>query len=365
MNATRRRLLAASIGLAAPVIRPMDHRRASAAQRSLTFAGFGGLFQELYEAAIADPFSRAHPDAGVFWFPVTASTQTLATLRRQREQPELDVVLLDLASARAATSEGLLEPLTPAGAAGAGGPGAVGDVSRHRRTRRYTPSRWCCCSTPARCRRRGSGKSVWSVLDERSIAIPAPPESVGIAFTIVAGRLFGGGDEPHAAEAGVNAINDLAPRRSDLGSLARMSTMWWVRAIARFGVGWNMQAQVWSDRMSGRLGVAFPVEGTLSRVITVNLVKGAPRPEAGRQFISHMLGADAQKTMVERMYLGPVNALRAVLDPRALQRTANTPERVASAMPVDWVAGERRCERISSGGGARWFLAPVEFSRPG
>src|ERR1700710_922154 len=107
MSATRRRLLTASIGLSAPFVRP-----ASSARRSLTFLGYGGTFQELYEPAIIEPFvQESRGDISVFYNAVPSSTQALATLRRQRELPEVDVVLLDLASARAATDEGLLEPI--------------------------------------------------------------------------------------------------------------------------------------------------------------------------------------------------------------------------------------------------------------
>jgi ABC-type Fe3+ transport system substrate-binding protein len=106
-----------------------------------------------------------------------------------------------------------------------------------------------------------------------------------------------------------------------------------------------MPAQVFADRMDGRLGVVFPDEGTISRVTTVNLVKGARQPEAARLFIAHLLSAEAQKAMVQQMYLGPVNA-RARYVQTSLSRTANTPARAASAMPVDWVFVEAMREPI-------------------
>ena len=60
-----------------------------------------------------EPFRAAHPDISVFYDAVASSTQSLALLRRQRGQPEIDVVLLDLATARTATEEGLLEAPSP------------------------------------------------------------------------------------------------------------------------------------------------------------------------------------------------------------------------------------------------------------
>jgi putative spermidine/putrescine transport system substrate-binding protein len=330
MPATRRRLLAASIGLATPFVRP-----ALAARRSLTFAAFGGLFQTLYEPAIVDPFRQTHGDTDVLYFPVPEATQALATLRRQRQQPELDVVLLDLATARIATDEGLLEPLPPRSLPVLAELAQVATFPRIAGPALYTEP-LVLLFDAGRVRPPVSWKILWSGLDERSIGIPAPPASEGIAFTIVAGRLFGGGTEPHAAMNGVNAINDIA--RGVLSWDPRPDVYRFVgEGTGKLGVGWNMPAQVYSDRMGGRLGVVFPDEGTLSRVITVNLVKHGPQPEVARMFIDYLLGAEAQKTMVEQMFLGPVNA-HARYSEGALQRTANTPDRTARAMPVDWLS---------------------------
>lgn len=332
MQPTRRRLLAASAGLAVP--------RAVKAQggqkRSLTFAAPGGLFQELYEPLVVDIFSSRSTTGGVFWQPMSANAQALAVLRRQRERPEVDVVLLELAAARLAVDEGLVEPLTAAVlpvlaelAPVALVPGLAGPVLfteplvlLYDAARSKPPVFW---------------KSLWGWVDERSLAIPAPPDPVGIAFTIATARLFGaGGESKQTLVAAVNAIADLGRRtvswdpRPDVYHVIGEGS-------ARMGVGWNMPAQVFSDRMGGRLGVVFPDEGTLSRVVTVNLVKGAPRPDEAKRFIAWLLSIEAQKTMVERMYLGPVNARGRYAD-AALRRTANTPARAARTMNVDWDA---------------------------
>jgi putative spermidine/putrescine transport system substrate-binding protein len=330
MSATRRRLLTASMGLSMPYIRPV-----SSARRSLTFLGYSGMFQELYEPNILEPFvAQSRGDISVFYNAVPSSTQALATLRRQRELPEIDVVLLDVASARAATDEGLLEPIAPGSmpvltelAPSATFPGIAG--------RGLFTEPLVLLFDAARVPPPPSWKSLWSGADERAIAIPAPPESAGIAFTLIAGRLFGGGNEQRVALSGITAISELA----------RMVVTWDPRpdvyhavgdGNAKFGVGWNMQAQVFSDRMGRRLGVVFPEEGTISRASTVSVVKGSRQPEAARALVAHMLGVEAQKTMVERMYLGPVNA-KARYSEAALLRTANTQERVARAMAVDWL----------------------------
>lgn len=350
MPATRRRLLTASIGLAMPFIRP------AAARRSLTFAVPAGVFQTLHEPLVAEAFQRAYPETSVFYYPLPSATQALAVLRRQRDLPDVDAVLLDAAVARTATDEGLLEPLTASAlpvmadlAPAALFPGIAGPAL-------YTEP-LVLLFDPARVRPPPvSWKTLWNGRQDLSIALPAPPDDIGLAFTVAAGRLFGGGDHQRTVDNGLTAI----------GQLARRVVNWDPRpdiyrfiadGRAAFGMGWNLSAQFHATRLKGRLGVAFPEDGTLSRVTTVNLVKGCRQPEAARQFIAWLLGAEAQKLMVEHLFLGPVNTKARYLE-AALQRTANTPARAARAMPVDWVVVNemrdgitRRWRDIPRGGG--------------
>jgi putative spermidine/putrescine transport system substrate-binding protein len=329
MAATRRRLLTGLAGLAMPFT------RTEAAPRNLTFAAYGGLFQELYEPGVVQPFGRIHRDVEVSYDPLPSAAQTLALLRQQRGPPEIDVVLLDLATARTATDEGLLEPILPASipvlaelAPGAVFPGLAGPAL-------FTEP-LVMLFDAARVRPEPNWKALWSATEKRSIAIAAPPNAAGIAFSVIAARLFGGGNELRALQDGVTAIGELA-RQIAAWDPSPDVYRYLGAGDAKLGVGWNMPAQIWSDRLDGRLGVVFPAEGTLSRVTTVNLVKGSRQPEAARHFIAWLLGAEAQRTMVETMFLGPVNA-HTKYNAGALQRTANTPERAARAMPVDWVA---------------------------
>ena len=350
MPATRRRLLTASIGLSMPFIRP------AAARRSLTFAVPSGVFQTLHEPLVAEALQRAHPDISVFYYPLPSAAQALAVLRRQRDLPDVDAVLLDAAVARTATDEGLLEPLTPATLPVMAELASAAVFSGIAGPALYTEP-LVLLFDPARARPAPvSWKTLWNGRQDQPIAIAAPPDDIGLAFTLTAGRLFGGGDHQRTVNDGLTAI----------GQLTRRVVSWDPRPdIYRFiadgrgvfGMGWNMAAQFHASRLKGRLGVVFPDDGTLSRVTTVNLVKGSRQPEAARQFIAWLLGAEAQKLMVERLFLGPVNAKARYLE-AALQRTANTPARAARAMAVDWVVvnemrGDitRRWRDLPRGGG--------------
>ena len=346
---TRRRVSMAAMGLGMPCIRP------ARARRTLTFAVPSGVFQELHEPILIEAFQRAYPDIGIFYYAVPSSTQALALLRRQREAQAVDVALLDVVAARLATEEGLVESLTLAGlpvlselAPGAVFPGVGGPAL-------YTEP-LVMLFDPARVRPGPlTWKRWWNGRGPASIALPAPPDEIGLAFAVVAGRLFGGGSYGKLVADGMVAIEQLAPKVVSWDPSPDVYR-YVSDGKAAFGAGWNLAAQYHANRLPGRLGVAFPEDGTLSRVTTVNLVRGTRQPESARQFIAWLLGAEAQKLMVERMFLGPVN-MRARYLEAALLRTANTPARAAGPMPVDWVSVgalrediAKRWSRLTRGG---------------
>ena len=342
MPSTRRTILTAGIGLATPFIQAR-----AAPTRSLTFAAYGGLFQTLYEPAIVEAFQRTHPDIGIFYYALPSSTQALGLLRRQRGLPQIDVALLDLPSARMASDEGLLDPI-PAGtmpvlselSPGAIFPGVAGPavfteplaVLYDPATIRPPPVSWM---------------ALWNDTGQK-LAIPAPPDPIGLGFTAIAAKLFAGGGDVRSLIGGVTAIAGLSDRtvswdpRPDVYRFIG-------EGRASLGVGWNMPAQWLAARSGGRLGVAIPDDAVLSRTTTICLVKGNRQPEAARQFLAHTLGVEAQKTMVETMFLGPVNA-RARYADAAIARTANTPARLAHAIPVDWTVMNMLRDDIE----ARW-----------
>jgi putative spermidine/putrescine transport system substrate-binding protein len=329
-NASRRRLLAASIGLSMPLVRV-----AAAQPGSLIFAAQGGLFRNLYEPAIVQPFRRAHPDNEVLYHVVPSGGDALSLLRQQRERPQIDVVLLDLAPARVASDEGLLEKLPAASmpvladlAPGASFPGIDGVAL-------FTEP-LVLLYDAAQMRPPISWTVLWDGTEDRALALSAPPDPAAVAFVLVAAKLFGGGGDRRSIRDGIAAIAQLAPRVIAWDPAPDVYR-WIGEGGARLGVGWNMPAQVEANRTRGRLGAVFPGDGTISRVTVVCLVKGTRQPVAARAFIAWLLGADAQKTMVERMFLGPVNT-KARYREAALSRTANTPSRAAHEIPVDWVS---------------------------
>lgn len=333
MIGRRRALITAA--LATPFI-----RRARAAERGLTIAAFGDIFQEHYETAVVEPFRRLRPNLDIYYYVISNSTEGLSLLRMQRILPEIDVILLDAISAAAATRDGLLAAATPDDIPPlrqlpntAFIPGVAGPVLYY--------DNLVVLFAPNQIRTPNSWKILWDAALEKKIAIAAPPDLIGISFTLIANRVFGGGDYHRSVADGMNAIAEMAPRvltwdpRPDIYDFMLDGTV-------SLGVGWNGQGQTRALRSSGRVAVAIPEEGSLCQAITMNLVKGSDNPYNAKTFLAYAAGVEAQKAFAERMFFTPVNpAVR--LTPYAQERTVFAPDRMARMLPMDWAAvGEMR-----------------------
>lgn len=329
---TRRKSLqlVAAGAAAAPFTRP-----AAAQERTVTVALYSGIFQESYQSAVIDPFMRAHPGIRVTAYPMPNSAQTLGMLRAQKASPQVDVAIMDVGVARAGTDEGLLAPLTPeqlpilaelgdrAFTAGVNGAAVTYDSLALL----YAPDKVKPAPT--------SWKVLWDPAYKGEIAILGAPDLVGVAFTLVADKLFGGTDYRASLEKGIAAISDLAP--SVLTWDPRPDPYAFITSgNAILGVGWNARGQIYAQQSAGKLAVSQPDEGSVFQVNAITLVKGAPQADAARAFIAYALGAEAQRAVTEKMFYAPTNP-KAIVAPDALARTVASPARIAKMLPVDWL----------------------------
>lgn len=340
MSVTRRQLAQGTLGglLAAPFIRP-----AMAQDKSVTFAGYSGIFQENYTAAVIEPFQKAS-GIKVNYFPMPNSAQTLGMIRAQKAAPQLDVAIFDITIGKTATDEGLLAPITKdefpvladlAPAAFAPGVDAVG-VTFDSLSLVYSPD----AVKPAPT----SWKVLWEPAYKGKIAMAGAPDIVGIGMTLVANRLFGGTDYKNF-DKGIQAMSDLAPSvlsfdpKPDAYSFV-------INGQAQLGIGWNARAQLYSRQSNGKMGASLPDEGSLFQINTMGLVKGAPQTESAKAFIKYALSAEAQAAFAERMFYAPVNTKARVSD-AALAATAASPARMEKMLAVDWLEIAKFRDRLN------------------
>ena len=80
----------------------------------MVLLAYAGVFKDNYSQVVVQPFSQASGVTVQYTDPgLGGSAQMLGTLRAQKADPQVDVVIMDASTAAAACAEGLVEPLTP------------------------------------------------------------------------------------------------------------------------------------------------------------------------------------------------------------------------------------------------------------
>ncbi|SEC09770.1 putative spermidine/putrescine transport system substrate-binding protein [Rhizobiales bacterium GAS188] len=289
-------------------------------------------FQDNYTNEVITPFNQKGA-AQVQFVGGTTSAGMLGQLRTQKNDPQLDLVIMDTTTAAIACAEGLVEPATEAlvpalkeldpqarKAGGDCGPGVTFDhlvISYDSKLVSPAPT-----SLSALWDKKWSGK----------LGVSAPPNIQGLALTAVLAHAETG--DWKQADGAFKKLRDLAPAVQTFDPQPDSYTLILNGTLA-FGTGWNARAQLNHDRSGGQLGVMLPSEGTVFQINTINVVKGAHNRDAAFAFMNYALGEQAQKAFTEKSFYAPTNP-RAAISPAVAARTAVAPDNLARVIPLDW-----------------------------
>jgi len=307
------------------------------AQGRMTLLAYAGIFRDNYTQVVVDPFAR-QSGVQVQYFDGGTSAQMLGTLRAQRGDPQVDAVIMDVTTAAIACAEGLVERIGPSElpvlaeldplarqSGGECGPAVTYDhmvMIYDARAVQPAPTRFA---------------AMWDPANRGRIALSAPPNIQGLAFTAILANSISG--DWRNIGAAMPRLRELAPLVQTFDPNPDGYTLI-LNDQVRFATGWNARAQLYRDQSGGRIGVVLPEEGTVFQINTINLVANAKNRAAGLAFIRHALSAPAQKAFTERMFYGPVNT-RAEIAPEAIARTALAPQNRARVIPLDWTEMQR------------------------
>lgn len=303
----------------------------------VTLMTYSGIFQEQYTAGVIAPFQAASGNRVQYFAPGT-SAQMLGTLRAQKADPQVDVVIMDTTTAALACAEGLVEKITPAEmpvlnqidaqartAGGECGPGVTFDhlvMIYDTKAINPAPTRFMDMANPAL---RGR------------VSVSAPPNIQGLVLTAILAHA-NGGDWRNLRNA-IPGLKEIAANAQTFDPKPDGATMILNDQIA-FATGWNARSQLYSLQSQGRIGVVLPQEGTAFQINTINVVAGSRNAAAARAFMAHALSAEAQKAFTERLFYGPTNTT-AQISPEARARTAQSGEFTGRVIPLDWVEMQR------------------------
>lgn len=300
----------------------------------VTLMAYTGVFKDNYVKAVVEPCAARYPGIEVTYQEGQNSAEMLAQLRTQRDDPQIDVAIMDIGIAHAGNEEELFAPLDPAivtslgelyeqakSAEGLGPAVTFDNLVLIYNTEQVDPA-------PT------SWNALWDPAYEGKVIIPAPPDIQGLALTIIT-DMMEGADYTDTIDPAISKLAELGPSvltfdpQPDQYSLV-------ISGDGAIAVGWNARAQIFADQSQGKLGVVLPEEGSVFQTNTINLVNGSDNSEAAQTFINCALSAEAQKSFSETMYYAPVNQT-VQLSPEVLARTASSPELVEKMIQVDWV----------------------------
>jgi putative spermidine/putrescine transport system substrate-binding protein len=322
---------------------PPAYAQDTSVSGTVTFAAYSGIFQDNYTKAVVEPFMKKFPNVKVTYYPFPNSAQMLGALRAQKGSPQIDVALIDVSIAKIGTDEDLFAPLDPKAVPNiadlydlATAPGVLGRaVTFDHLTLIY--------NTKAIAQAPVSWDALWDKKLSGKVAIMGVPDIQGIALTIMANKLAGGGDPAAGVDKGIARMVELAPLVQTWEPKPDVYTPI-INGTADIGIGWNARSQFYHDESKGALGAVLPKEGSVFQINTINLVKGSANQKAAEAFINYVLGPEAQKSFTETMFYAPTNK-KAQISKVALDRTAAG--FMTSMVPVDWIAMAKARDRLT------------------
>ncbi|MEJ1159683.1 ABC transporter substrate-binding protein [Prosthecomicrobium sp. N25] len=325
------------------------------AQQTVTVMAYSGLFQDRYTAAVIEPFEKANPGIKVTYAPQQSSAAMIGQLRAQKAAPQADVVIMDVSVAKAGTDEGLYvkldDKVLPVIAdlyPNARFPDVAGvAVTFDNLVMIYNTEAF---PTPP--------KALTALADPANkgkVVIPGIPDIQGLSLIAILDRKNGGPGVDGKFEKGIEAMAPIAPNVQTWEPKPEVYAPV-IAGQATIGIGWNARAQVNSDTSGGKLKAVIPEEGTAFQINVINLVAGAPQPEAAKKFIAYALSPEAQKAFTESMFYAPTNA-KAQIDAKAIDRTAV--KFLDKVVPIDWLAVAKVRDQVAE----QWRRRVIPLSR--
>ena len=315
--AAQRRFIALAVVLAgivaALVVSP--GRSVDAQQGKLVVASFGGSWERDLRADLLTPFEQAQKTQ--IDYVVGLSTETLARLKAQKDNPQMDVVMLDDILTAEAAHLGLIEKLNPAEIPN------LKDASKLARIADdygvgFTQSATVLMYNTEKVKPAPtSWKALWDPKYAGHVAIPGINTTWGLQTLLLASRLenAAAGDVKPGVAALVRLQKDnqavVYTSATQLNTLAQQGQVW----LAPTSSVWVNQL----ERGGTPVAIAVPQEGVYPIYTVWSVVKGAKNRAGALQFINYALRKDVQEKFAPRAGLMATNTT-VTLDPEFAKR---------------------------------------------
>ncbi|ACM39639.1 MULTISPECIES: extracellular solute-binding protein [Rhizobium/Agrobacterium group] len=293
--------------------------------------GYQSVFADNYRKAVIEPFEKK-TGIKVIYNEINLSAQNLGRIRAEKNNPTLDLSIMDAMVSRAGNTEGIFDQVDLTKLSNGQnlfdeayinkgfGPGITFDypVLMYSNSLANPPKALADLAKPEL---------------KGQVAMWPAPEIAALMNTILLTRAAGG-DEKKSVDQGVEKFAEIAKNvqtwapAPDAYELVSNGTV-------KAGAGWNARAQFFAKDPKSNMSVVIPTEGSMFQINTLNLVKGAPNKEEALKFIDYALSPEAQAAFANLMFYSPTNK-DAKPSQDALSKTASTPEIREKLKPLDW-----------------------------
>lgn len=265
--------------------------------------GYSGIWQERYTESVIQPFEAANPGVTINYVAKRSSAEMLSALQSQQSNPGTDVALMDQSVAKSGNDQGLFAELSESDI-----PNLANVKEEFLDEDGYGPvvhldAIGILYDTTIFDEAPTSWEELWNDEWAGKVNLMAPPSLLGLAVTAAASTLEGE-DYTQSIDKGVAKLKELAP---NVQTFAPNPDEWQsiITGQTVIGVGQNARGQYYADESDGKLGIAFPEEGTFYQLNTVNLVENAPNEAAAKAFVDYTLSEEAQLAFAEALFYAP------------------------------------------------------------
>jgi putative spermidine/putrescine transport system substrate-binding protein len=323
----------AGIGLLIGVVLAGWASLASAQAKELVVAAWGGLQEAAWRKALIPNFEKKH-GVKLIWVP-GFSTQTLAKLRAQKDNPQIDVAMLDDGPHRQAVALGLVERVDRSRLSNAkdlydilyepedyGIGFAVTGTGLWYNTKIFAENKW---ASPT------SWLDLFRPEFKGKVGAHNIANANGLNLLLALNKIAGGTESN--VDPGFAKVRELVPHVVNFDRSGETPTMI-QQGLAVIGV-WSQEVTVNLAAAGVPIQFVYPKEGFYGFKEIITIVKGRTNHDLVYKFIDHVLSKEEQENTARLVGFGPGNK-QAKLDPETAKKVIYGSEFVNRMVVPNW-----------------------------
>jgi putative spermidine/putrescine transport system substrate-binding protein len=310
--------------------------------RELVVGAWGDPYEAGWRKALVPAFEKQH-NAKIVWVQ-GFSSQTLAKLRAQKDNPQIDVAMMDDGPHRQAAALGLVEKIDRSKLANAKElyevafePGdfgigfAVAGYGLYYNTKAFADNKW---APPT------SWLDLYRPELKGKVSVHNIANANGLYLLLALNKIAGGTDDN--VDRGFAKVKELVPAVVTFDKFGETPTL--IQQGSTVIGTWNIDRVVNLADTGVPVKFVGPKEGTWGHKEVVTIVKGRPNQDLAYKFVDMLLSAEEQANTAKYIGLGPLHR-GAKLDAETAGKVLYGPEAIAKLTIPNWeIVNAKRAE---------------------